>query len=154
MPAGCDFICKNEKCDNFDTGFTMTAPWPMGSIFKVIQSKKVEEHPDIREQLMEMKKQGRQFAIINFPDPDEIDIKAYRVQMWSPSAQIMWEFDIEAENEDELEDKLDNPDVPKECPKTGEPLLDFHEVTNEGVKCPSCRKKLLQNRWFTNEEQC
>jgi len=151
MPAGCEFYCNNEECEAYRTGFTITAPWPMGNICIVVNSSKVKQNPDFKNHLIASKRNGRKFACITFPDPDDIEIEAYRVQYWSPKAICVFEYDVEASDEEELIDNLPYADIPDNCPQTGGPLLGFNDVVNEGILCPHCGERLSQNRWFTNE---
>ena len=50
-----------------------------------------------------------------------------------------------------LEEALPEANLPSTCPKTNSRLMSFNEVSKEGIDCPHCGQKLIQNRWFTNE---
>ena len=151
MPAGCEFYCNNENCSAYRTGFSMTAPWPMGNICIVINSAKVKHTPDLKEHMVAAKNAGKKYGCINYPDIDDIEIEAYRVQLWSPKANCFHEFYVEAGDEEELTDNLPYANIPDKCPTTGGPLFDFNETTRDGILCPHCERQLHQNRWFTNE---
>ena len=147
MPAGCDFVCKNEKCDCCETGFTMTGPWPMGDIGEVIDSLSSEER--IKE-LMKLKKEGREFACIAYPNDKDIYIDRYRINFWSVEGNCIWQYDIVVE--DDIESAILDSDIPKLCPKTGSELLNYNDTIQQGINCPHCKEKLKQTRWFSIEE--
>jgi hypothetical protein len=154
MPAGCDFICENEKCSYQHTGFVITAPWPMGRIELVINSVLAKKVPSFREKLIAYKNEGRKLALIQYPDQDDIPILAYRVNMWSPQAKCIWQYDVELNNknfEEAVSEAFSTNYIPKICPKTGCNLLTFNEVVEKGIICPSCQLPLEQCRWFANE---
>lgn len=157
MPAGCEFICKNKECQDNDKGFVITAPWPLAKIELVITSltKWSSTKPNLKlvlEKIIEFKNEGRKFACITFPDPDRLPIEAYRINLWSQEARSIWQYDVEINDSESLEEILINTDIiPEICPKTGCKLQNFVEVSKEGINCPSCGEKLHQSRWFTNE---
>jgi len=148
MPSGCEFTCKNEKCKCYNTGFVITSPWPMGNIQLVINSSSVKDNAEFREQLINVKKEGKKLACIPFPNIDKIPTECYRVQLWSKEANLIWEYHIKSDN---VETIYDDPEVPKLCPKTHCNLVIFTEAITEGINCPHCGEKLSQSRWWTNE---
>lgn len=150
MPAGCDFICKNEDCDNFNTGFTITAPWPMGLIDDIINSNRVKELPELRKQIEELKELGSEYACITFPNVNNVETKCYRVSFWSAEGKCIWKYDI-INNGINLEESIKKANLPQKCPNTGSNMLNYSEVIKEGIKCPSCDNILNQNRWFAKE---
>lgn len=165
MPAGCDFICKNKNCENFDKGFVIKDYWPMGAIELVVNSIAVKKNKDLREIIIKEKNENNaKLFAIQFPNEDLIPIKAYRVEFWSPEAKCIWKYEIPAneENEevegvkpnlDELKKKaIENGTIPTKCEKTGCDLRDFRDVVSLGIQCPSCKEKMLQNRWFSNDK--
>lgn len=155
MPAGCDFICQNEKCPQHKNGFAITGPWPMGQIELVISSlsKSVALKPNNKElldRIIEQKNNGRKYARIIYPNIDYIKKIAHLVQLWSPEAKCVWEYDVVI-NSNSLADDIANANLPTKCPKTSGPLLNFTEIARDGINCPFCGEKLMQSRWFTNE---
>lgn len=150
MPAGCEFICKNKSCAQCGNGFIITAPWPMGQIELVVNSILVKNNNELRQKLLDFKKEGRKFACIQMPDSEYIPVIAYRVQLWSPEASCLWQYDLEL-NDKSLHETLQDDTLPKKCEKTGCDLLDFSEVIEQGVKCPTCKEIMYQNRWYSNE---
>ena len=156
MPAGCDFICRNSECEQNGNGFVITGPWPMGEIELVISSLskylviKPENKP-ILDKIIEQKNTGRKYACIVYPNNEGIEKVAYRVQLWSPQAKCIWDYDVLKTDEDDVADAIRNANLPIMCPKTSGELLDFNEVTKDGINCPYCGEKLEQSRWFTNE---
>ena len=152
MPAGCDFICKNEECEFLNFGFTMTALWPMGKICIVLNSEKCKKDNELRNYLIEEKRNGKKLACIIFPNIEEIPIVAYRAQLWSPMAKCIWEYHIEETSAEEAMIKMSDENiVPSKCSKTGCELIDFHSAIKIGLDCPKCNTKLFQNRWFSED---
>ena len=156
MPAGCDFICKNEKCEHKEKGFTLTAPWPMGKIELVINAPNVKENKKFRKGLVKLKNDGKKYACITYPNTASIDIIAYQVNLWCKSCPCLWKYDvILSEGYDTFEGAykkaiLDK-DIPEKCPTCNEKLFIYDEVLEEGVSCPSCKKDMRQDRWMAKE---
>ena len=148
MPAGCEFICKNQDCKQFNTGFSLTAPWPVGQIELVINSAPVKKVSDLRERLIAQKNDGIKYALIQFPNTDNIEILGHRINLWSKKANKIFQYEIDLIGKP-LSDTVV---IPKICPDTGGELLSFNEIVEQGIICPFCSVKLYQNRWFTNEE--
>ena len=152
MPAGCDFICNNSSCAQFNKGFTITAPWPMGKIELVLNTSDVKRMEEFRKTIVEYKNQGRKYACITLPNISNIPTLAYRVNLWSPKACCIWQFDVEMGEAKSIEEAIVNAKLPTQCQKTGGNLLFFSEVIKEGIQCPHCSEKMLQSRWFTNDQ--
>lgn len=150
MPAGCEFVCKNDKCEQFKNGFSITSPWPMGRIELVINSKKVKNNNDLREYLIKMKNNGEKLACIQLPDDDDIPVVAYKVSFWSKDAKCIYSYPVETTSLDNFEEALEKANLPTKCEKTGCELRGFDDLTKKGMECPYCNEKLTQNRWFTN----
>lgn len=151
MPAGCEFICKNPKCEHFKSGFIITAPWPMGKIQLIILSTQVEENPKFKEELIKLKNNGKKLACINYPNIEKIPTEAYRVQLWSNEAKCIWEYIVDDNVRQNYENSIETADLPTTCPKTGFKLNNFYDVVTNGINCPHCKEKLFQSRWFTQE---
>lgn len=149
MPAGCEFICKNKACEHFDSGFSLTAPWPIGQIELVINSSPVKKFNDLRERLITQKNDGIKYALIQFPNVDKIEFLGQRINLWSPKGNKIFQYEVDSKGN--LLDKTISA-VPKICPDTKCDLLSFNEVLEQGIVCPFCSGKLFQNRWFTNED--
>lgn len=155
MPAGCSFICDNSNCPQYQNGFTINAPWPMAKIELVISnlSKTLMFKPankEILDAIINYKNNGRKYACIIYPNSNGLQKVAYLIQLWSPEAKTIWEYDIETDGKP-LEEVLKSPELPDKCPKTGCKLMTFNDVTKDGINCPHCGEKLKQSRWFTNE---
>jgi len=152
MPAGCDFICVNEECENHLTCFVMTGAWAMGDIDEVIASKKVQSDKEVKASFERLKEQGRRYACINYPDNDNIEVKAYRIQKWCPSCSCLWMYDVVLSSKSPtLDEALDNSTLPTECPQCETELISFHDAIAEGLDCPKCHEKLQQTRWGCSE---
>jgi len=149
MPAGNDFICKNEECEHQGKGVVLTAPWPMGEIDKVVDT---VDSKALREGIVKLKDEGREYACITYPNVDKIDTVAYRVHKWCPNCPCLWSYDaiIQGENEP-LEETLEKAELTEKCPKCETELMDFHEVMEEGIKCPYCKDDMRRSAWFSNE---
>jgi hypothetical protein len=99
-----------------------------------------------------MQESGRDYACITFPNVDSIKTKCYRVQLWSVEGKCVWDYDVHIEGDDDLKTAIGKGNLPTKCPNTGSDMLTFTVATTVGIDCPSCGKKLNQNRWFTNED--
>jgi len=148
MPAGCEFICENEKCDYYKTGFSITAPWPMANINIVINSLANREHKEFKKELIELKNKGKELAIITCPNIYNVVPTHYRIQMWSNKAKCIWEYSIPYKEEYSEEEIYK--DIPTICPTSGDTLIKFNDIIESGIVCPKCGEKLFQSRWYSN----
>lgn len=152
MPAGCEFICNNESCEHVRKGFSITAPWPLGRIELLINAPNIKNKKLFRDNLINLKNDGRKHACIIYPNEANVKTEGFRVSYWSPEAKCVWQYDVLVINREDLEEAIRNDsNIPDSCPKTGCKLLSFNEITEEGIPCPHCGEKMLQSRWFTNE---
>ena len=149
MPAGCDFTCRNDQCKQTGKGFVMTAPWPMTNIDNVLNSRRVKELPDLKDQLQKIKKSGRENACITFPNVDDAPISVHRIQYWHPVKNCIWQYELDSKGEN-IGSAIKKAKVPSQCP-LGDDVMSFKEVLREGVKCPHCKEKMSQARWFAKE---
>jgi hypothetical protein len=152
MPAGCEFICKNDKCENYKSGFQITSQWPMGKIELIINSNRVKEKKEFRNYLIKQKDNGEKYAPIQLPNNDEIPIIAYKISLWSDEAKCIYSYPVIVPNLEKKEETIKEANLPEVCEKTGCRLRDFNSVINDGILCPSCKEKLQQNRWFVSEK--
>jgi hypothetical protein len=164
MPAGCEFICKNEKCSKYKSGFNFVAPWPIGDIEEIIgvlsknhsslQGLK-KEHYD---EMIKHKKNGEKYSLIIFPNTLDIKIVGYRFHYWSDSARCIFQKDILL-NGRSLQEITDQEEINiKNCPNmdcekriNNCELKTFTETITDGIKCPFCNELLSQHRWFAKE---
>jgi hypothetical protein len=127
----------------------------MAEIDAVLESRRVKELPDLQKQLKDLKKTGREHTCLTLPNVDNIPTAKYRVQYWSEGASCIWQYDVEKGSYSKIDlaiDKaIEDGEIPSECPKTKGELLSFKEVSKEGVDCPFCHDKMVQNRWFAQE---
>ncbi len=151
MPVGCEFICKNESCEYNNTGFNMLGQWPISRIEIIISSNVISKKPNIKKELIDLKRQGVKYSCIIYPNYNEIEAVGVRINMWNPKELKIENYDILYEENKPTEILIDEK-IPDVCPKTGNKLLSFSEVTKDGINCPKCNQKMFQNRWFTNEE--
>jgi len=135
--VGFEFVCKNEKCSYFKTGFTMYMEWPITHIDNIINSNIPQ---DLKDHLIKSKNEGRKYALITLPNKDNIEIIGKRVQLFCPKDCIIWER--------EIVDKNDIIDV--YCDKCREKLITAREARENGIVCPSCKEKLDCMAWFSN----
>jgi len=152
MPAGCDFTCENKECKQCGTGFSLKAPWPLGEIDLVIKARNVQNYEEFAKELTARKEEGRNYCCITYPNVDYIPIAGYRVQRWCSKCKCIWNYDVMfvEENED-FEKALERYDIPVNCCKCGDKLLDFTTASEEKINCPHCDKELKSNTWFSNE---
>lgn len=148
MPAGCEFVCANDKCKYFKSGFTITAPWPMTDIDLVINSQALKGNQEHKKVLEEQKCNSKKYASIIMPNTENLPIKSYKLQLWSQEAKCIYEHYMSVENYNNSA-KYEN--IPDKCPKTGCKLLDFNGVLEKGINCPMCGEKLVQYRFFTKD---
>jgi hypothetical protein len=152
MPAGTDFICRNKDCEHHDKGFSITAPWPIGDIDKIIDAPNVAKYDDFRKGLLNLKADGRKYACITYPNINEIETVGYRVHKWCPSCPCLWTYDAIIEDGDEdIEQTIQNADIPGKCPKCDTEMMDFTTIIEDGIKCPFCKEEMEKSSWFTNE---
>ena len=160
MPAGCEFICDNKDCKNYNTGFTIRGAWPLGNIGIVINSSSVKQNLKFRDDLIKLKDSGRKYACISLPNVDKIPVEGYRFNLWCETCQCVWDTDVFF-TEDEQVKWEDRNLVPEEwfdhvtlsyiCSKCKGHLKSFDTVIEEGINCHLCKKDLKQSRWFSNE---
>lgn len=162
--SGCNFLCDNEKCNYYNTGFVLTSPWPLGDIELVINDINVVKNNDLREQLIRWKLEGRKYARINMPNIHKIPTLGYRTEMWCDKCPCAWSYDFitvalskadkdDKELEDLIKDARIDGRIPNNCEKCNAVLKTFSEVLEDGIYCPSCKEKLAQSTWFSNEEE-
>jgi len=152
MASGCEFTCDNKDCKCYKSGFIMLAPWPIGEIDKVIVSKRVKENKAFQEELRKMKEDGKQYSCINYPNVDEIPTLGYKVQKWCDKCLVIWNFEaMVGKPEETPEETVENAKIIDTCSKCNEKLRSFPQVVEEGIDCPHCNQKLIQQVWFSNE---
>jgi len=150
MPVGCQFICMNKECKSFNTGFTMTSPWPLGNIDDVLNSKKVINDELLHNKLIKDKEDGRELACISLPNDEHIEIKGYRVQKWHVKDKFIVEADVLVYRDETFEDALARRNIP-DADESGNQIISFQYAVDEGIDCPVCKKMLTEKRWFANE---
>jgi hypothetical protein len=150
MAAGCDFICKNDKCKQSGKSIIMLGPWGLGDIDDVMKDDKVKNDKDLLNKLQQWAFQGRKHACINFPNSAEIDIKGYRINLWCDCCSCVWNYDIILNN-NTLEEAMEAANLPKLCTKCGVDLINFDKAIKDSIKCPYCKENMQTKRWFSNE---
>ena len=155
--SGIEFVCENNECIAFQTGFTINSVWPMGEIDAVINSKIVEKNEDLKRHIVEQKAAGDKFAKICYPDNDNIPVVAYMVDFWSASNKCVGHqvFELngrtieQAVKEDEIK-----PICTEKCSvQSCNDKKDFNCLIEEGIFCPHCGKKMKKNAWFCKNEE-
>jgi len=145
MPVGCEFVCKNEKCKNYNTGFSLIGPWAIGNIDAVIEAQTLEAN---KREMDGLRQKGQTHACIIYPNVNNVKVVGYRVGKWCPVCKIVWNYDILTS--EPIEEALKK-ELPSGCHKCSGKVLSFNEVIDSSVECPVCNEKLQQNRWFVNE---
>jgi len=161
--SGCDFVCQNEQCQHKGCGVVITAPWPLGDIDKVIGAKNLMKNPVFRQELGNLKKQGRKYACISMPNDDKIPAVGYRIHRWCEKCPCLWTYDAiipEGQKADGSEESINaamtSSNIPVNCPTCDTKLKSYVEVINEngdGILCTSCKTRLQANVWFCNESR-
>ena len=160
MPAGCDFVCENEKCQEYKKGIVILHIWPLGDINKVLEAKKVKENPEFHKGLTAMRDNGRTHACITYPNVEKVPIAGYRVQNWCQKCFCIWGWDIMVEEttdpkqaSEKFKPALEKEAIPACCPKCNEELKDFNKLIEDKVTCPHCQEKMKAYTWFSNETE-
>ena len=152
MPSGCEFKCDNKECSNYNSGFTVLAPWSIGDIDKIINAKAVKKNQPFQAELIKLKESGKQYSCINYPNVDKIDKVGYRVQKWCDKCLVIWNFDAMIQNPEETaEETVEKANITNSCSKCNETLKQLTQMVEDGVPCPSCKQKLTHQVWFSNE---
>lgn len=154
MPASCEFICKNKDCELYNTGFTITQPWPCATseiiIADMVSNKPLKIQEKMLAKLIERKNQGKKYLCITLPNISDIEITAYRIQQWSDGAKCIYDSYVEVVPGEDLNETVFKANLPTKCQTTGCELKTFNTVITDGIDCPSCKKKLEQSRSFAN----
>lgn len=124
----------------------------MANIKLILSSIDKNKNPSFYEGLVNLKNSGRDFACINYPNAKRLKTEAYRVNMWSPKAKRLYQFDILARDGMGLDELISISDIPRKCTKTNCDLLNFSEIIENGIMCPHCGKELNKEMWFSNEK--
>lgn len=156
MPAGCEFICKNEACGNFKKGFVLDSMWPIGNIHLVKEAANVKESEELVALLEKAILDGQTHSCINYPNVSRIPIEGFRVSKWCKKCFCVWKYDIfpdniESNREDILNSAVEKGLIASVCQRCGEETITFEKTVEEGLDCPLCGLKLSQQRWFSNE---
>jgi len=164
------FVCENENCKHKNYGFVFLCPWPLGSIDAVINSKKVSENNEFKQGLEGLKKIGRNYTCIQYPDVNDIPVIGYRIHLWCDKCANLLEYDIMISEPDKekmakeklcandkgiIENTIKNSNIPKNCPVCKDILIDHTKIYNKGyITCPSCKTKSMPvpSIWFANEK--
>lgn len=151
MPAGCDFICNNTECEQHKSGFSLTAPWPLGKIELIISNinTRLPNQDEYKAQLQQWKDEGRKLASLILPNSNKIPVEGYRVQMWDDAKNCVWNYDIILAEGETIEDATKR-EVPTEV--EGRKIKSFNKAIEDGIKCPYCKQPMMQSRWFSNNE--
>jgi len=151
MPAGCEFICKNEKCKEYKNGLVITGDWPLGRIELVLNANNVKKIEPLRDKLIQLKDEGRKYAKINLPNTEDIPIEGYRIEQWCEACYCIWTDELIFSHKDQsLDELIKESPIKDKCPKCGGELLSFNKVIEKGIKCPCCKEDTKQSRWFSN----
>jgi protein associated with RNAse G/E len=152
MPAGCEFICDNKECKYFDHGFSIHGPWALGDIDEIIECKKLNSMPEVKNNLIRIKSNGAKKACIIFPNDTNIKTIGYRVQLWNSKENRIYSYDLDitVENDEEIEKLVE--EEKKKLGHENKMLKNFTYTCEDGIECPHCDQLMKQNRWFANEK--
>jgi len=149
MPAGVDFVCKNESCDCHNNVITILSSWPIADIDKVIETIKKEEY---RVEFEKAKQNGKKFACIQFPNEDKVEMVGWKIQRWCQQCPRIGEDEVFISNPDEeFEDAIKQHEFPTTCPVCYGEIKTFEEVVEEGITCPYCHEEMDKQYWTAKE---
>ena len=152
MPAGCEFFCNNEECEQYKSGFVLTCLWPLGDIDEIIDARNVSKIQDFRDGLIKRKSEGRKYSCIIYPNVNEIETKGYRVNRWCNKCKRILEFDVLLEDGAKtFEEAIAKKPTPTTCSGCNEETVSFEQAIEDGIDCLFCKKKMKSSRWFSNE---
>ena len=160
MPAGCDFVCENEKCKECNKGVVIINKWPLGDIDKVIEAAAVKKNKEFQDHLISLKG-DRKYACITYPNVDKVPIAGYRIQKWCQSCFCIWSWDVILEKEfvdskeasEKFQEAAAKENIVSQCPKCNNDIKDFDAVAKDGIICPHCSGTMKTYRWFSNETE-
>ena len=152
MPSGCEFRCDNKECKCYNTGFTMLAPWPIADINDVIHADNIKKHKEFQEELIALKKEGRKYTCINYPNENGIFKVGYKIQKWCDKCKIIWNYEaIIQDKKESMEETLAHAEVEDVCSECGDKLKTFSQTLEDGIECFHCKQRLIPQVWFSNE---
>ena len=137
--VGYKFTCKNDQCENVNTGFSIYRYWPIGNIDDIMSSNAIQKDLEYVKFLFNCKEKGRKYALIALPNQENIPILGKRIQLFCKKDCIIWERDIV-----EKSDVLD-----LYCDICREKLVSAEEAKENGLQCPKCKKDLIIIPWFS-----
>ena len=140
MPQGCDFICRNEDCRNFEASISMHGVWPLKDIDEAIADSEGER----KTALEARKSEGRKSSLFVYPQDKEKTPKGYRIQLYCKKDRVRHEFEF-----DTSEEAVAAESNPCCCPNCGDRMCSVKLALKEGLPCPSCGTTTEPNWWFT-----
>ena len=149
MPAGVDFICKNEDCECFNKSITIISAWPIAKIEEVIETIKDEDYKRMFESA---KDNGQKYACIQFPNEKNINMVGWKIQSWCENCPRIGEDEVLLEESNEkFESAISNNPLTKNCLVCNHELKSFDDLLEGGMCCPFCNKEMVEERWFAKE---
>jgi hypothetical protein len=149
MPAGVDFICKNEKCKCYDKSITLISAWPIADIDDVISSMSQDEY---RAEFEHHKQNGSNYACIQFPNKSDVKMVGWKIQSWCQKCPRIGEDEIMiSDPEESFESALARYNIPENCPVCNSEIKTFNNVVDDGLDCPFCNEKMEMQCWSAKE---
>lgn len=136
--AGCDFLCQNNLCKNFNTKITLHAPWPMAYIHDMINAYENIYHDYVKY----LKTLNSQFALIIFPDIFNLNIAKFRITKYCENCKLIVNFEIEPENYKKEYQFL------HKCICENN-LLNLSQAVENNLNCTLCNSRLIQHKWIS-----
>lgn len=154
MPAGCDFVCENEKCEFYKLKIQINGVWPITKIDKVIDSGKIKGTP-YEENLRELKKEGKEYACVVFPNKDIFFYDGAKMEHFCIKClkRIVGFIIFPHSVTPKTFNKVFMREVKKsgfknKCDNCGSKTFDLQKMIKKGIICPKCKVKTKQHRWF------
>ena len=154
MPAGCDFVCENEKCEYCKMKIQINGPWPIAKINTVINSQKIKGTSH-EEELKKRQSEGIKYACVAFPHMDKFNYNGVKLEKFCPkclkkfSEYVVFFAPVSPKKLDRVfRKRVRESKFIKMCPDCGTRLLDLQRAMKEGIICPKCKVETKQNRWF------
>lgn len=155
MPVGCDFVCENEACSCFGSGFTMHDLWPISSIADILSNPPEHGFPEgFVEAMTQRMSDGRKFGVVFYPLAEGIGLKGVRVQLWQSDPPTLVDEDVEIDGLAKLisengpsamVEAVSNAGYTKQ--RDGKELKTFRQCFQDGIPCPHCGEPLAKKHW-------
>lgn len=152
MPRGTDFLCENLECENIGTKISIHGPFPIAAIKDIMALQEIVEDPSLYSNLSHKERDGREYALIPWPNKGNIKPKGIRIQYYVPNPRTIFDVDLIWGADDERIRKIlaGEDETLAISKKAGVEVWSIEKLLEKGFPCPSCGKKMKANHWLTN----